>query len=137
MLFGELGITAAKFAEEFVAGVLKRMCTGDNKPPCAKGGRALWTTAVKDTLKELGNKLGYDHTYDWLVDFIWWSTKPERLGLVAESEWDESDEDDFQKLPVFKCPHKLLVFSSDDPEEKKQMAERYLQTLTQHVQKEE
>jgi hypothetical protein len=141
MLFGELGITSAKLAEEFVSGVLNRLKATDagTDPPCSGGNRAKWTEAVEAVLKELGNKHGYDRTYRWLLDFIWWSDKPQRLGLAVESELDNSIgniEEDFQKLSVFKCPLKLMVFSAD-PEETKSMAERNLQVLTQHVKGEE
>jgi hypothetical protein len=130
-----LQITSAKFAEELIAGVLKEMGATACTPPCSGGSRRAWTEAVRQALTELGKRYGYE-TYGWLVDFIWWSKSPERLGLVVESEWDESDEDDFQKLPVFKSPLKLWVFSSDH-EQAKSMAEHYLKTLTQHVKGEE
>jgi len=141
MLFGELGITSTKLAEEFVSGVLTKMrrIDADVKPPCSGGSRPIWNGVVRDVLAKLGNMHGYDATYPWLVDFIWWSNKPQRMGLAVESELDKSAraiEDDFEKLCVFKCPIKLMVFSSD-AEDTKKMAERYLQTLTQHVKDEE
>jgi len=141
MLFGELGITSMKLAEEFVSGVLATMRIIDKTatPPCSGGSRPIWNGVVTDVLAKLGNKYGYDRTYPWLVDFIWWSDRPPRMGLAAESEFDRRVtviEDDFEKLCVFKCPIKLMVFSSD-AEDTKTMAERYLQALTQHVKGEE
>ncbi len=138
MLFGELGITSGELAEQFVSGVLKLM-GADTKPPCSGGSRPAWNAAVKTVLEELGKRHGYDQTYAWLVDLVWWSTKPERMGLVVESEMDKSAgaiEDDFEKLSVFKCPVKLMVCSSD-PVNIKGVAERCLVKLAQHVKDEE
>ena len=59
--------------------------------------------------------------------------------LAVEAELDTSTkaiEDDFQKLSVFKCPLKLLVFTGD-ADRTTDMAERYLKSLTQHVKGEE
>jgi hypothetical protein len=141
MLFGELGLTSTKLAEEFVSSVLRKMrrIDTDVKPPCSGGSRPIWNGVVKEVLRELGNKHGYDQAYPWLVDFIWWSNRPQRLGLVVESELDKligKIEEDFQKLSAFKCPLKLMVFSAD-PEDTKSMAERNLQVLTQHIKDEE
>ncbi len=88
MLFGELGITSTKLAEEFVSGVLETIRTIDNtaKPPCSGGSRHIWTGVVKDVLAKLGNKHGYDRTYPWLVDFIWWADKPQRMAW----RWSQS-----------------------------------------------
>src|SRR4029077_20841137 len=127
MLFGELGMTSAKLAEEFVSGVLATIRNFDKtaKPPCSGGSRPRWSRVVKDVLANLRKKHGYDRTYLWLVDFIWWSDNPQRMGLAVESELDPSVrviEDDFQKLCVFKCPVRLMVFSSDVKDTKK-MAE--------------
>ncbi|MGB7282424.1 MAG: hypothetical protein WBE13_09200 [Candidatus Acidiferrum sp.] len=138
MLFGELEVTSEKFSEEFVSAVLNEV-GANKKPPCAGGSRKKWTQAVKLVLERLGNKYGYEQDYPWLVDFIWWSDNPQRLGLAAESEFDTSVdaiEEDFQKLSVFKCPLKLLIFSAD-LEETKRMAQRWLQNVTQHVKDEE
>lgn len=139
MLFGELGISSTTLAEMLVPDVLCRMGK-DALPPCSGGERTNWTRVVNDVLDELGKSLGYEHTYEWLVDRIWWhAAKPQRLGLVVESELNKSHasiEEDFQKLSVFKCPVKLFVFSAD-ADEVKQIAERCLQERAQHVEGEE
>lgn len=67
------------------------------------------------------------------------SKSPERMVLAAESEMAshiDGVEDDFEKLPSFKCPFKLLVFSTD-VEGVKKNAEGYVQLFGQHVQDEE
>jgi len=76
--------------------------------------------------------------YPWLLDFVWWSRQngTEQMVLAVESEMDKrvgkEIEPDFQKLPSFKCPLKLLVFSADVGDTIK-MAEHYLQKFTQHI----
>lgn len=137
MPFAKLGTTAKQVAEKFVSEVLERM-GADAKPPCRGGNKELWTVEVKSALHKMGRSQGYD-AYPWLLDFIWWCKATERLILAAESEMDgniASIADDFQKLPVFKCPVKLLVFSADTDATKK-MAEEYLQLFAQHVKDEE
>lgn len=98
----------------------------------------MWTLEVKSVLHNIGKDLGYD-AYPWLLDPIWWSMPAQRMILALESEMDkhvETIEEDFQKLPVFKCPLKLLVFSAE-ADAVKRMTEDYLQIFTQHVEREE
>jgi hypothetical protein len=137
MLFGEPRITSRELAETFVSGVMREMSRDGE--PFSEISRTKWTCAVRRVLDELGAKLGYNHRYPWLVDFIWWDTKSEELALAVESELSPSPvaiEEDFQKLTVFKCPVKLLVFRGD-AEATKRAAEGYLRKRTQHVKDEE
>jgi len=138
VIFGDAGITSKEFAEKFVSGVLKG--TTGTKPPCAGGSRDLWTAQIKVVVENLGHERGFDHTYEWLVDWIWWSGDKEHLGLALESELDKNPkavEDDFYKLTVLKCPLKVLVYSANEPEEMKRRAEEYLKRRSQHVEGEE
>ena len=129
--------TAESFAEEFVSAMRARM--GEEKAPCANGSRENWTCEVKSALHEMGRKRGYDG-YPWLLDFIWWA-KDQRMMLAAESEFGNVDEveDDFEKLPSFKCPRKLLVFTGDErkAEQTKRNAETYLRQFGEHASGEE
>ena len=129
--------TAESFAEEFISTLRTRM--GDEKPPCANGSRENWTCEVKSALHEMGKRRGHVG-YSWLLDFIWWS-KDQRMMLAAESEFGNVDEveSDFEKLPSFKCPRKLLVFTGDErkAEQTKRNAEIYLRQFGQHASSEE
>jgi hypothetical protein len=138
MSFGKVDISAKDLAEQFVQGVLKEM---DGAKPPSFGDRARWTAAVKKVLKQ--NAVHSEcEGYAWLLDFVWWSRKngTEQMVLAVESELDKrvekEIEPDFQKLPTFKCPLKLLVFSAN-VEDTRKMAEDYLQRFTQHVDGEE
>jgi hypothetical protein len=136
MLFGETKMEAVALARELVRMVPERLKEKgeDTRPPCSGGSRTEWSDALWDVLGELGTPLGYD-AYDWLLDFVWWSKEPEHMALAVESELDPSEkaiEEDFEKLPSFKCPLKLLVFSGD-ADKTKAMAESYLQSFSQHV----
>src|SRR5580658_4967084 len=136
MLFGKPEVGAKELAEKLVGDVLTKM--GAAPPPCRGGSREMWNIEVKAVLHELGSSYHYD-AYPWLLDLIWWSMSSQLMMLAVESEMDGhvgAIEEDFQKLPVFKCPLKLLVFSADADAVKK-MAENYLQLLTQHVKDEE
>jgi hypothetical protein len=130
--------TAQSFVEEFLSAMRNRM--GNEKPPCANGSRDNWTCEVKSALHEMGKKRGYD-CYPWLLDYIWWSMKDQRMMLAAESEFGTVGEieEDFEKLPAFKCPRKLLVFSGDEKniERAKNDAEKYLRQFGEHVSGEE
>jgi hypothetical protein len=140
MLFGELRITAADLAEKLISNVLKEMGRDGDNLPHSGGKRRKWTKKVQDVLKKLGEKLGYKHTYPWLVDLIWWDMESQSLAMAVECEWSppmKGEEDDFEKLTVFKCPLKLFVFSTRDAQEIKRMAQRYLKLRTQHVKDEE
>lgn len=123
------------FVGEFVSRV--RAEIRNATPPCAGADRTPWTEAIKNrVLKPMGCVRGHD-SYEWdkLLDWVWWSKKKgEELVLAVESELGTlaEVEQDFQKLPSFKCPRKLLVFSTD-PDKTKAMAEDYLQTFTQNV----
>jgi hypothetical protein len=139
MQLGEAKIGAADLARKLASEVPAKLRQEgkDTRPPCSGGSRSDWNKAVGHVLRELG-KPEYD-TYPWLLDFVWWSKNPEQMVLAVESELDTSIGaimDDFQKLPVFKCPLKLLVFAGN-ANKTKSMAETYLQSLTQHVRGEE
>jgi len=139
MLFGELSVSSRVLADEFVSGVFAKL--GENcEPPCSGGAKGPWTKAILEVLDDLGRIHGYEERYErWLVDYIWWSKKPEHLALVVESELEKTGAavlDDFYKLPVFKCPLKMLVFSAD-AEEVRRVIEEHLRVLTQHVEGEE
>jgi hypothetical protein len=136
VLFGEAGISAKEIGERLVSEVLKRM--GADAKACRGGSREMWNVEVNSVLHNIGKGLGYD-AYPWLLDLIWWSMPTQRMILGVESEMDkhvESIAEDFEKLPVFKCPLKLLVFSAE-ADAVKGMAENYLQMFTQHVKGEE
>lgn len=139
MLFGEAAITAKELAEKLVSGVLKKMGTG-SEPPCSGGNKTMWTVQVKAVLIEIGTTFKYTSLCEWCsLDMIWWCMSTQRLILVAESEMatnPDAIETDFEKLSVFKCPLKLLVFSRE-VERVKENAESYLRVLTQHVKDEE
>ncbi len=95
---------------------------------------------MKKVLKKLGRDLGYKHTYHWLVDFIWWDIQSQSLGMAVEFEWSplvKGEEDDFQKLTVFKCPPQAVCIQCNGRPEDKSMAERSLELRTQHVKNEE
>ena len=138
MLFGETGISAKELAHKLVSGVLNKM--GNDAPPCRGGGKVMWTAEVKAILHEIGTTLKYTNLCEWCsLDMIWWCMSTQRLILAAESEMAANPvavEDDFEKLSVFKCPLKLLVFCAD-VDRVKENAERYLQVLAQHVKGEE
>ena len=141
MIFGEIGISTGEFAQKFVSQLqsnVQNTMGSNTKPPCSGGNKTMWTSAVTQVLAGLGSSLGYE-AYPWMLDLIWWSNKQQRMVLAVESEFNNSlraIEDDFQKLTVFKCPLKLLVFSAD-AQQMKSRAETYLQLLTQHVKDEE
>src|SRR5262249_4280838 len=110
-------------------------------PPCVNDGREAWTRSTRATLKDLGKQNGYEEFYDngWMEDFIWWTKTTEQLALVVESELKVNPADiqsDFEKLTVFKCPWKLLIFSSN-PGKVLALAEAHLRRLSQHVAGEE
>ncbi len=138
MLFGELAVSSTDLANEFVSGILAKL--GENcAPPCSGRAKHPWTKAILEVLDDLGKRYGYEQRYPWLVDFVWWSKKSGHLALAVESELEKSGPailDDFYKLPVLKCPLKMLVFSAD-AEEIKEILEQYLGELTQHVKDEE
>ena len=139
MLFGEAGSTARGLAEKLLLELRSELGDDFNKPPCSYGNRTLWTRALIAVLSKMGCGLEYK-TYPWLLDYVWWCNKTERMVLAVESELDPCSgliEDDFQKLPSFKCPLKLFVFSTKDTEGVKQMAEGYLRCFGQHVKDEE
>lgn len=125
-----------EFAERFIRGVLNRVKNAP--PPCAGHECTPWTEAIFATLKEMGeNQAEQRYVYAWLLDRVWWSKKnaEETMLLGVESELQKNVEEiegDFQKLPSLKCLKKLLVFSSDNPEQVRQMAESYLTRFTQH-----
>lgn len=134
MTFGQAEVDATELAHQLVAGVPEEV---KKKPPCTGGSRKEWTDVIVTVLKDLGERRGYS-AYPWLLDLIWWSRTPERMVLAVESELDpgaKAIEDDFQKLPVFKCPLKLFVFTGD-AERTKNMAEAYLQSFTQYAMEE-
>jgi hypothetical protein len=142
VLFGNSKIAADDLVRRLVPGVLERLRRNGRhlEVPCS-GNRTKWTLAVKQTLLEIGDELGYQ-CYDWLLDFIWWSKEEdaERMILAVESELDQrvekEVEPDFEKLMAFKCPLKLLVFCAKVDETKK-MAKRCLDRFTQHIKGEE
>jgi hypothetical protein len=142
MEIGEAGISAPDFAEKFLILLfqeLRNIGSDINQPPCRRGGRADWTCALHNALRRQGETYHFE-TYPWLVDFIWWRMKDEYLGLVMESEFDPSHgaiQDDFEKLTVFKYPLKVLVFSTQSPDETKTSVERYLEKRSQHIRNEE
>jgi hypothetical protein len=139
VLFGGAGISAKDAAERLVSQVLHRL-GADAQPPCVGDPKTIWTLTVKAVLQEMGTSLKYTNFCEWcLIDFIWWSMPTQRLILAAESEMAKSPdavETDFEKLSVFKCPLKLLVFSAD-VDRVKENAEGYLQLFAQHVEGEE
>ncbi|MGA8491391.1 MAG: hypothetical protein WB711_13275 [Terriglobales bacterium] len=135
----EKAITARLLAEQLVSGVLKAMAS-DPKPPCDGGSKPMWNVAVRSVLRDMGTNFGYRTYLEWCrLDVMWWGKSPERMMLVAESEMAshiDGVEDDFEKMPSYKCPFKLLVFSTD-VEGVKKNAEGYLQLFGQHVKDEE
>lgn len=60
-----------------------------------------------------------DHS-EWLYDILWWHEVPPdhmtEVPLVAESEWGNRNafKFDFQKLPLAKAAHKIMIFQCDD-----------------------
>lgn len=133
MLFGSGRMTSRKLARKVVDGVLAEL--PGEKPPCRSHSQKKWTDAVSKVLKSLGAEIGCE-CYPWLVDWIWW--REQELVLAVECEWRQrvGEEDDFQKLTVFKCPLKLFVFSGS-AERAVGMAVSYLQQRRQHVKDEE
>jgi hypothetical protein len=137
-LFGDAGISSQEFADEFTRRVLEKM--GTSTLPCCGGEKTPWSKQIFAVLKEMGNRRGFDHNYEWLVDWIWWSSENEHMALAVESELDTNGkkiEEDFQKLTVMKCPLKVLIYSAVDPSEMKTRAEKYLRKQDQHVKDEE
>ena len=125
-----------KFAETFIRGVLREV--ENVPPPCSGHEHTPWSDAIKAVLKRMGdNQTEQRKAYPWLLDYVWWSKKDneETMILGVESELDKNVsqiEEDFQKLPSFKCRKKLLVFSSITPDEVVSMAESYLKRFTRH-----
>jgi hypothetical protein len=123
------------FCTDFVSRVMAEVGP-DRTPPCAGGDHTPWTDAIYKALEQMG-KQQHCEVYPWLLDRVWWSREGGRETMVlgVESELDSSFpkiEEDFQKLPSFKCPRKLLVFSAN-PDETKNMVATYLQHFTQNV----
>jgi hypothetical protein len=139
MSFGKEGITSKELAKKFVFGVLKAMATNP-KPPCDGGSKPMWNVAVRSVLQDIGTNLGHETYLEWCrLDVMWWGKSPERMVLVVESEMAKNAdgiEKDFEKLPSFKCPFKLLAFSADVEAVKKNAA-HYLQLFAQHAKDEE
>ena len=110
--------------------------------------------SVKRTLRKLAEEQGF-RQYDnapgndgeWMdMDVVWWenekSSQPgsQKAVLVAECELDPRRANivaDFQKLPSFKAPWKLMVFRCDERElkahETVEQFEKYLEAFSQHV----
>jgi hypothetical protein len=130
-------IDPRKFAQDLVSGAAAELGEAWEKPPCLGGPRTKWTCAILGVLEDLGLRGGY-RCYPWLLDFVWWDQDSQSMIMGAECEWAPltPEEDDFQKLVVFKCPLKLFVFSGD-PEIMKQQTEKYLEAFSQHVRDEE
>lgn len=132
----ETMLQARQFARDFISGMMAELGEVFGMPPCMGGSSTKWTCAVLSTLENLGKKHGYE-CYPWLLDAIWWDQSSQSMILGAECEWRASraEEDDFQKLPVFKCPLKLFAFSRDSmsTESIKRQVEEYLQVFAQHI----
>ncbi len=66
----------------------------------------MWNVVVRTVLQDLGTSLGCKVDLEWCrLDVMWWGKSLERMVLAAESEMADagSVEDDFEKLPCYKC----------------------------------
>jgi len=108
-IFGQLPEDPGKIANEIETEVRQLV----------KDGRPDWNEKIKEVLRKLGKKEGYDvypdpeeRNREWLLDVIWLDRKTGAIRLAAESELGKKGEvlNDFQKLLCIKASLKIMIY---------------------------